>query len=107
MEVKYIVKSFETGGKFVGYLSYFNPLGRKDFSLDTNEVILFDNENDCVVSHKQTWELGRGGGFGYYEIEKVIVFDAQAVKTDKVSNLISMYNNLTLVEKEQFKKMII
>ncbi|MBK7362895.1 MAG: hypothetical protein IPJ01_11405 [Micavibrio sp.] len=72
---KYIIKSFKDNGEFMGYLSAYSASGLNQFAPQITQAILFDKEEDCIYSNRQTWEFDRSGVKGYYEIEKLIQYN--------------------------------
>jgi hypothetical protein len=70
---KYIIKSFKENGEFVGFLSSFSASGMNQFAPQSIQAILFDTEEECIYSEGQTWQEGRSDEKGYYKIEKVIL----------------------------------
>jgi hypothetical protein len=64
---KYIILSYDNLGNFVGYLSAFSASGANQFAPQIHQAIPFDTQFDCIYSHGQEWEEGRGSKKGHYE----------------------------------------
>jgi hypothetical protein len=68
---KYVIESYKENGEFVGFLALFDATGRLDFSPQASDAYLFDTEKECIFLDGAKWELGRGGGKGYYKVVKI------------------------------------
>jgi len=94
---KYIIKSFKQNGEFIGFLSAYSASGMNQFAPQITQAILFDKKEDCIYSDGQIWELGRGGGKGYYEIEKLIQYNTGKQNDFKMPAFISNENMKVII----------
>lgn len=96
MADKFIIKSFKENDEFVGYLSAYSASGMNQFAPQMIQAILFNTKEECIYSDGQIWEEGRGGGKGYYKIEKVTEYDSEKSNDLKIPAFIK-YRYMKLI----------